>query len=242
MKKITLISYFLVQCFVLFAQNEQQKEADVRAMEVVEAQALLQKDIPTLQKVWASNFMVNAPINMVFIGGQIDLVRAGILSYRAFTRNIEHVMVLKDVVITMGSETVVPSGLDPKAGQTIHRRYTNIWSKEKGIWILVARHANDICSASIDLSSSQKLDELAVNFMNVKVRNNPTRHQFEIQFESPRQNVIIGITDNNGRLIERRTIPAGTSIIKIGGNYRRGTYFAHFNDGLNSKTVTLIKL
>jgi hypothetical protein len=242
MKKITLIGCFMVQCFVLFAQNEIQKEADVREMEFIEATALLQKDIPTLQKVWASDFMVNAPINMVFIGGQIDLVNAGILSYSSFTRNIEQVMVFKDIVITMGGETVVPSGLDPLAGQTINRRYTNIWSKEKGHWVLVARHANDICSVNANLSSSQKVDNIPVKFLNIVVQNNPTGHHFEIKFKSSEQKVISRIVDNNGRLIETLTIPAGTSAIKIGENYRRGTYFAHFTDGINTKTVKLIKL
>ena len=242
MKKIILTGYFIVQCFVLFAQNEIQKEADVREMEIVEAEALLQKDIPTLQKVWSSNFMVNAPINMVFIGGQIDLVKAGILSYSSFTRNIEQVMVLKDVVITMGGETVVPSGLDPLAGQTINRRYTNIWSKEKGNWVLVARHANDICSVNRNLSSSQKVDNIPPKFLNIVVHNNPTGQQFQIRFESYEPKVVIRIVDNNGRLIERLTRPAGINTIKIGENYRSGTYFAHFTDGLNTKTVKLVKL
>jgi hypothetical protein len=242
MKKITLIGYFMVQCFVPFAQNEIQKEADVREMEFIEAKALLQKDIPTLQKVWASNFMVNAPINMIFIGGQIDLVKAGILSYSSFTRNIEKVMGFKDVVITMGNETVVPSGLDPLAGQTINRRYTNIWSKEKGNWVLVARHANDICSVNVNVSSSQKVDNIPAKFMSIVVQNNPTGHQFEIKFNSSEQKVVSRIVDNNGRLVERLTIPAGANTLKIGKNYRSGTYFAHFTDGINTKTVKLIKL
>jgi hypothetical protein len=242
MKKITLTGYFMIQCFVLFAQSEIQKEADVRQMEVVEAEALLQKDVATLQNVWATNFMVNAPLNMVFIGGQIDLVKAGILSYSSFTRNVEQVMVFKDIVITMGGETVVPSGLDPLAGQSINRRYTNIWSKEKGKWVLVARHANDICSVNVNISSSQKVDNMPARFLNIVVQNNPTGHQFEIKFESAEQKIVLRIVDNNGRLIERRTIQAGTSAITIGESYRRGTYFAHFTDGLHSKTVKLVKL
>ena len=45
----------------------------------------------------------------------------------------------------MGKETLVPTGSAPMAGQTVNRRYTNIWTKEKGNWILIARHANVIC-------------------------------------------------------------------------------------------------
>ena len=139
-------------------------------MEVVEARALLQKDIATLQKVWSPGFMVNAPLNMVFIGGQVDLVKAGILSYTSFVRTVEQVLVLKDVVITMGSETVVPSGLDPMAGQTIQRRYTNIWMKEKGDWVLIARHASDICPAQVSApSQSRSVSESSPDDLKVKI-------------------------------------------------------------------------
>lgn len=243
MKKITLIALVLVQCFVLFGQNEQQKEAEIRAMELVEAQALLQKDIPTLQKIWAPDFMVNAPFNMVVIGGQVDLVKAGILSYSSFTRTIEQVMVLKDIVITMGSEIGVPSGLDPLAGQTVHRRYTNIWMKEKGNWMLVARHANNICLVDINSNSSQKnIDESQENNMMVKVRNNPTLHQFDLHLGSIDQKVSVCITDNSGRLIERMEIANGTNSVTIGKNYRSGIYFAQITNGLYTKTVKLVKL
>jgi hypothetical protein len=46
----------------------------------------------------------------------------------------------------MGAEKVVPSGQSPDAGNTIHRRFTNVWMNEKGRWLLVARQASVICS------------------------------------------------------------------------------------------------
>ena len=242
MKKITHIAFLLVQSTLLFGQNEQQKEAEVRAMEVVEAQALLQKDIPTLRKVWAAEFMVNAPINIVAIGGQVELVIAGIISYSSFTRHIEQVQVLKDVVITMGSETVVPSGLDPLAGQTIQRRYTNIWMKEKGNWILVARHANNICPAVTNSVSSRENIESMANGMSVKVQNNPTHHHFDLHVGSTDQKVNINITDNNGRLIERLEMAQGANTISIGENYRSGIYFVQITNGKITKTLKLVKL
>jgi hypothetical protein len=45
----------------------------------------------------------------------------------------------------MGRETVVPKGNSPNAGNTINRRYTNIWMKRSGKWRLIARHASVIC-------------------------------------------------------------------------------------------------
>jgi hypothetical protein len=52
----------------------------------------------------------------------------------------------KDLAVTMGNEEVVFNGNVPKAGQTIKRRFTNIWIKQSGIWLLSLRHANNICS------------------------------------------------------------------------------------------------
>ena len=50
-----------------------------------------------------------------------------------------------DVAIAMGSETIVPGEGQPRAGQTVARRCTNIWMKQSGGWKLVARHANAVC-------------------------------------------------------------------------------------------------
>ena len=243
MKKNILTAIVVVQSLALIAQNDAQKEAEVRAMEQQEVQALLQKDTVTLKKIWSPDFMVNSPFNMVFIGGQVGLVSAGIISYSSFIRNIEHVMVLKDVVINMGSETVIPSGLDPMAGQTIQRRYTNIWVKEKGDWILVARHANNICPVVVTSRSSPTIqNEVQASDMTVKVRNNPASHQFELYIESIVSKASVRITDSNGRLIERIEVLNGTKVVPVGANYRSGLYFAEITGGGSSRVVKLVKL
>jgi len=41
----------------------------------------------------------------------------------------------------MGKETIVPSGTSADAGKTINRRFTNVWMKKNGKWLLTARHA-----------------------------------------------------------------------------------------------------
>jgi hypothetical protein len=243
MKKFILTAIVAVQNFVLIAQTDAQKEAEVRAMEQVEVLALLQKDTVTLKKIWAPDFMVNSPFNMVFIGGQVGLVSADIISYTSFIRNIEHVMVLKDVVITMGSETVIPSGLDPMAGQTIQRRYSNIWIKEKGNWILMARHANNICPAAVTSHSSPTIqNEVQANDMTVKVRNNPASHQFELDIRSTVSKASLRVIDSNGRLIETMEIPNGIKTVSLGAHYRSGLYFAEIMSGGNTRVVKLVKL
>ena len=244
MKKIIVIVISLVNSFAGFTQNEQQKEAEIREMEVAEAQALLQKDIATLRKIWSPGFMVNAPLNAVFIGGQVELVAAGILSYTSFIRTVEHVLVLKDVVITMGSETVIPSGADPRTGETINRRYTNIWVKEKGNWVLQARHANDICpsltgAASI-LPDARKMTTVQPT---ISIRNNPASTYFDLVFfKWAGEKISINIVDHAGRSIERLQVPNKNQRIRIGEHYRTGIYFAEITNGIDKRTVKLVKL
>jgi hypothetical protein len=50
------------------------------------------------------------------------------------------------MVVVMGRETLTPAGNAPGAGQTIRRRYTNVWMKNRGKWLLTVRHAHIICS------------------------------------------------------------------------------------------------
>lgn len=243
MKKITLLLFVLAQSMFLFGQNDQQKEVEIRAMELTEARALLQKDIPTLEKIWSPDFMVNAPLNAVFIGGQVELVRAGIISYTSFIRTIEHVMVLKDVVITMGSETVVPTAPDPMAGQTVQRRYTNIWIKERGGWVLVARHANNICPTT-GTSSPQKLNtgESSINDLKVEIRRNPSSDLFHLNFpDNVWDRISILVLDSHGRIMEKQEAAKGTKMLSVGKNYPAGIYFAQITNGQHRKTVKLVK-
>lgn len=145
MKKGLLTVFALTVIFIAGAQNNK-IESQIRALELKEHKAMLQRDAATLRTIWAPTFMVNTPFNRITMSSQeiLDLVDKGVIHYSTFTRNIEQVLLRGDVVITMGSEVVVPVGNVPKAGQTINRRYTNIWMKEQGNWRLVARHANEI--------------------------------------------------------------------------------------------------
>ena len=145
MKKITVMLAFIVSAFSLYAQNNK-TESEIRNLEEKEHKAMLNRDIPTLKTIWATDFMVNTPVNRVSLSSQelFDLIKAGVFNYTSFTRNIEQVLIKGNTVFTMGSEAVVPVGDTPKAGQTINRRYTNIWMKQGGVWRLTARHANEI--------------------------------------------------------------------------------------------------
>jgi len=119
-------------------------EKKIRKLEQAEVDALLRNDLAAMEKLWAEDYTVNNPRNEV--GKASDgPIRAGIRTYSSFLREIERVLIHGNTIIVMGRETVVPKGSSPDAGQTIYRRFTNIWMRKNGKWLLTARHANVIC-------------------------------------------------------------------------------------------------
>lgn len=126
------------------ATASEEVEATVRRLDLAEADAVLRGDFAAIEKLWAQDMTVNNPFNQV-VKSSIGRVRTGAVTYASFVRNIESVQVHGDTVFAMGNEVVVPSGKSPGAGTTIRRRYTNVWMKRDGEWLLTARHANVIC-------------------------------------------------------------------------------------------------
>jgi ketosteroid isomerase-like protein len=144
------VAAFLTLAFVapnlaLAADPDEVVEALVRRLDLAEADAVLRADFGAVEKLWARDMTVNNPFNQVVrsSGGR---VRTGAVTYASFVRNIESIQVHGDTVIAMGNEVVVPSGKSVGAGTTIRRRYTNVWMKRDGEWLLTARHANVVCT------------------------------------------------------------------------------------------------
>ncbi len=144
MKKILIVSALLFTFFCSHAQEDKIRP-EINSLEQKGIQAILQKDSATLRKLWSPTFMVNAPINKVVKGGQVEMVMSGRIAYTSYTGEMEELLVDGDFVITMGHETVVPVMGNPNGGQTVQRRYTHVWKKTKDSWLLIARHANEIC-------------------------------------------------------------------------------------------------
>jgi ketosteroid isomerase-like protein len=117
-------------------------EQEIRKLELAHADAVLSGDLAALDKIWTKDFKVNNPFNEI---DKADRIRTGAVTYSSFVREVESVQVHGNTVIVMGRETVIPKGNSPDAGNTINRRYTNIWMKRNGKWRLIARHASVIC-------------------------------------------------------------------------------------------------
>jgi len=129
------------------AKQTNSPEQEIRRLDKVEVDAVLRKDVATLEKLWAEDFTVNNPRSEITNGRKevVGLIRNGVIDYSSFVRDVERVLIHGDTVILMGLETVKPTNKAPLAGQTVRRRFTNIWMKRNGEWRLTARHANMIC-------------------------------------------------------------------------------------------------
>jgi hypothetical protein len=145
---ILAILSFTVPGLVL-AQGAKQNDAleqEIRKLEQAQIDALLRDDVAAMKRNWAADYVVNNPFNEAVEASE-GPIQAGNLRYSSFLREVERVLIRREVVIVMGRETVVPKGTSPDAGKTINRRFTNIWMKRDGKWLLTARHASVICQS-----------------------------------------------------------------------------------------------
>lgn len=153
MKKLMLIIpiTILVATGSVMGQNAKQKndrEEEIRKIDSAEADAILRDDAAAAEAFYADELVVNNPRNTITNGKQalVALIKTGSIHYSSFVREIEMISFQGETAIVMGKETVKPEGNAPGAGQTILRRFTNVWMKRDGKWLLIARHANIICT------------------------------------------------------------------------------------------------
>ena len=143
--KNKMLSFILLLTFFSAHAQDDKIKSEINSFEQKSRRAIVEKDTATLHKLWSPVFMVNAPTNRVIIGGQVEIVTGGMVSYTSYKGEMEELLVNGDIVITMGHESVVPSIGSPNGGQTIQRRYTHIWKKQENGWLLIARHSSEIC-------------------------------------------------------------------------------------------------
>ena len=144
---LSVIVIIIATTGLVLAQSAKQNDAleqEIRKLEQAQVDALLRNDLAAMERNWAKDYTVNNPFSQAVKASE-GPIRAGTLTYSSFIREIEKVLFHKKTVIVMGKETIVPSGTSADAGKTINRRFTNIWMKKNGKWLLTARHASVIC-------------------------------------------------------------------------------------------------
>jgi ketosteroid isomerase-like protein len=145
MKKLIVTSFSLLIFFYSYSQNEK-IEKEIRQMEEKRVSALLTKDTAALLKIYSPDYAVNRPIGILSTNGKtMERIVSDSISFISYKFEMEKIIIKNGLVITMGNETVQPTGKNRDAGKTLKRRYTHIWSKENGSWVLIVRHANILC-------------------------------------------------------------------------------------------------
>jgi hypothetical protein len=106
-------------------------------------QVMLAHDYEAIEGLMAPDMLVNAPVNRVANRDNvIGRIKASQISYEPnVVRNIDYAGVRGEVVVIMGEEIVHPNKDAPYAGQTEHRRFTDIWKQMDGVWKLWIRQA-----------------------------------------------------------------------------------------------------
>ena len=124
-------------------------EMEIRRLEAEQIEYLMDGNVAEMQKAWAEDFTVNNPFNVVQ-DAHAGPIQTGVLTYTKFERNIEKVLHHDSVVIVMGNEFVIPKtgpkGSSHDTDQLIKRRFTNVWMCKDGQWLMIARHASNVCS------------------------------------------------------------------------------------------------
>jgi len=115
--------------------------AVMHAVEKVDA-ALIADEYAVFAAALAPELVGNNPGNIVAASAVVRQLNAdGKISYSQYERLIEHASLRGDMVLLMGEEIVVPKGHNPLAGQTVRRRFTELWRPEGEKWLLTARQA-----------------------------------------------------------------------------------------------------
>ncbi len=129
------------------AKSNDALERQIRKLELAHADAILRRDVEALKNLIAEDATTNHPTNKIVKEreGIFELIRNGTINYSSFVREPEAFLFYKNMVVVMGNETLTMASSAVGVGQTIHRRYTNVWMKRKGKWLLTIRHANIIC-------------------------------------------------------------------------------------------------
>lgn len=128
---------------ILFAQDP--RDAEIRRLENIEREAILKADSLTLFKLASPNMVIHNPANSVItVDGLKMLFRAGKLNYLSFERTIEKITFNDNLAIVMGEEKLKPQGLSTNAGQSVTRRFTNIWKYANAQWQIIGRQSTII--------------------------------------------------------------------------------------------------
>ena len=125
--------------------NKSSAVDEIREIEQLQVQGILEKDSTIIRKILANDLIVNAPSNSVVdLKMAMEALKLGYIDYTSYEQKIDEIKIIENIGIVMGLETVMPTGLTGKAGTTEKRRFTDIWMFKNSQWVMIARQATNI--------------------------------------------------------------------------------------------------
>jgi hypothetical protein len=110
------------------------------------------RDVTGLDRLAHRNLRINAPGGRVLTREQfLANMRSGEIAAEHFERTAEDVSISGKIAVVMGRESFTPvasSELGRSFGtRPLQRRYTNVYIREHGRWLWLARHASIVPAA-----------------------------------------------------------------------------------------------
>jgi hypothetical protein len=108
--------------------------------------ALVAGDSAAFGAGFTADAVVNSPFNNVVTAAEAARrSRAGALNYKYVHTSVEYAAARRDdEVVFMGEETYEPAAGARHAGKTVRRRFTDLYRKVRGKWLLSLRQATII--------------------------------------------------------------------------------------------------
>lgn len=146
---VASVMMLLMGSSVAIAQTVSLKgeEAALARLDMAQKEMVGRADVTALATLSAPELTINAPTGRILTREQfLAMMRDGRIGAEDFDRTIESVTVSGDVGVVMGREVFTPtqqSELGQRYGAVpLNRRYTNIYRRDHGRWMWLARHAN----------------------------------------------------------------------------------------------------
>jgi ketosteroid isomerase-like protein len=119
---------------------------EIKRRNKYEIQLILRQDSIALKKFYPDDFVVTNAFNQFIDKDKvIERVKTNIIKYSSIERIFDYFKIHGNTVFVVGREIVVPTidAARTDAGQTVHRRFTEVWMKRGNVWMKVLRHANN---------------------------------------------------------------------------------------------------
>jgi hypothetical protein len=121
---------------------------EIKAVEVAQAaeiDAILRNDLEALDRLWSADLLMSSNENLIFTKAQVfGFFQSGLVQLEKLERTITKSIVKGDAVFLIGNQQVlsrIGSGvLGTPAGAWVLSSFMAGWSREDGVWKLVAWH------------------------------------------------------------------------------------------------------